>query len=47
MKPLLGIVATTVLMSAAVQSVTLSGYDILLNLAGGSQIPFGQVNEIL
>ena len=39
--------AAQVLMSAAVQSVTLSGYDILLNLAGGSQIPFGQVNEIL
>ena len=39
--------AAQVLMSAEVQSVTLSGYDILLNLAGGSQIPFGQVNEIL
>src|SRR5262245_18550759 len=33
--------------SAAVQSVTLSGTDILLNLAGGSQIPFSQVTEIL
>ena len=33
--------------SAAVQSVTLSGADILLNLAGGSQIPFSQVTEIL
>jgi flagellar basal-body rod modification protein FlgD len=33
--------------SAAVQSVTLSGTDIMLNLAGGSQIPFGQVTEIL
>jgi flagellar basal-body rod modification protein FlgD len=33
--------------SAAVQSVTLAGADILLNLAGGSQIPFSQVTEIL
>ncbi len=33
--------------SAAVQSVTLSGSDIMLNLAGGSQIPFSQVTEIL
>ena len=39
--------AAQVLMSAEVQSVTLSGYDILLNLAGGSQIAFGQVTEIL
>jgi len=39
--------AAEVLMSADVQSVTLSGYDILLNLAGGSQIPFSQVSEIL
>jgi flagellar basal-body rod modification protein FlgD len=39
--------AAQVLMSADVQSVTLSGYDILLNLANGSQIPFGQVSEIL
>ena len=39
--------AATVLTSAAVQSVTLDGADILLNLAGGSQIPFSQVTEIL
>src|SRR5262245_6205193 len=39
--------AAQVSMSAAVQSVTLSGTDILLNLAGGSQIPFSQVTEIL
>ena len=39
--------AASVLMAAEVQSVTLDGYDILLNLAGGSQIAFGQVTEIL
>jgi flagellar basal-body rod modification protein FlgD len=39
--------AATVLTSAAVQSVMLDGADILLNLAGGSQIPFSQVTEIL
>ena len=39
--------AAGVLMAAEVQSVTLDGYDILLNLAGGAQIAFGQVTEIL
>jgi flagellar basal-body rod modification protein FlgD len=39
--------AASVLTSAAVQSVTLDGAEILLNLAGGSQIPFSQVTEIL
>jgi len=39
--------AAQVSTSAAVQSVTLAGADILLNLAGGSQIPFSQVTEIL
>jgi flagellar basal-body rod modification protein FlgD len=39
--------AVSVLMAAEVESVMLDGYDILLNLADGSQIPFSQVTEIL
>jgi flagellar basal-body rod modification protein FlgD len=42
-----GTQAASVLMSAEVQSVSLDGSDILLNLANGSQIPFAQVTEIL
>jgi flagellar basal-body rod modification protein FlgD len=42
-----GTQAATVLTAASVQSVTLDGYDILLNLASGTQVPFSQVNEIL
>jgi flagellar basal-body rod modification protein FlgD len=39
--------AVPVLMAAEVESVVLDGYDILLNLADGSQVPFSQVTEIL
>lgn len=39
--------AGAVALSAEVQSVSLDGGDILLNLADGSQIPFSQVTEIL
>lgn len=42
-----GAVAARIMMAAEVQSVSLDGYDILLNLTDGSQIAFSQVNEIL
>jgi flagellar basal-body rod modification protein FlgD len=42
-----GTEAVDVMMAAEVQSVSLDGYDILLNLADGTHIAFSQVDEIL